>query len=62
MYKIQAALVKLSNIILKSKFIKTNQMSIHLFPVRHLYALHGRSPVYNDVTSGYLCHCFIHTS
>ena len=40
MYKIQVARVKLSNLISKSKFINTNQMSIHLFPVMHLYALH----------------------
>ena len=40
MYKIQVARVKLSNLISKSKFINTNQMSIHFFPVMHLYALH----------------------
>jgi hypothetical protein len=40
MYKIQAARVKLSSLIPKSKFINTNQMSIHLFPAMHLYALH----------------------
>ena len=40
MYKIQVALVKLSNLISKSKFINTNQMSIHLFPIMHFYALH----------------------
>ena len=40
MYKIQVARVKLSNLISKSKFINTNQMSVHLFPVMHLYALH----------------------
>ena len=39
MYKIQVARIKLSNLISKSKFINTNQMSIHLFPVMHLYAL-----------------------
>ena len=39
MYKIQVARVKLSNLISKSKFMKTNQMSIHLFPVMHLCAL-----------------------
>ena len=39
MYKIQVARVKLSNLISKSKFINTNQMSIHLFPIMHLYAL-----------------------
>ena len=39
MYKIEAARVKLSNFISKSKFINTNQMSIHPFPVMHLYAL-----------------------
>ena len=39
MYKIQVARVKLSNLISKSKLINTNQMSIHLFPVIHLYAL-----------------------
>ena len=39
-YKVQ--LVKLSNLISKFKFINTNQMSIHLFPVMHLYALHVR--------------------
>ena len=39
MYKLQVARVKLSNLISKSKFINTNQMSIHLFPVMHLYAL-----------------------
>ena len=43
MYKIQVARVKLSNLVSKSKFINTNQMSIHLFPVMHLYALHGNS-------------------
>jgi len=37
MYKIQVARVKLSNLISKSKFININQMSIHLFPVLHLY-------------------------
>ena len=40
MYKIQVARVKLSNLISKSKLINTNQMSVHLFPVMHLYALH----------------------
>ena len=40
MYKIQDARVKLSNLISKSKFINTNQMSTHLFPVMHLYVLH----------------------
>ena len=40
MYKIQVARVILSNLISKSTFINTNQMSIHLFPVMHLYALH----------------------
>ena len=40
MYKMEVARVKLSNLISKSKFINTNQMSIHLFPVMHLYALH----------------------
>ena len=39
MYKIQVARVKLSNLISKSKFMYTNQMSIHLFPVMHLCAL-----------------------
>ena len=39
MYKIQVVRVKLSNPISKFKFINTNQMSIHLFPVMHLYAL-----------------------
>ena len=39
MYKIQVACVKLSNLISKFKFINTNQMSIHFFPVMHLYAL-----------------------
>ena len=39
MYKIQVARVKLSNLTSKPKFINTNQMSIHLFPVMHLYAL-----------------------
>jgi hypothetical protein len=38
-YKIQVARVKLSNLISKSKFINTNQMSINLLPVMHLYAL-----------------------
>ena len=41
MYKIQYARIKLSNLISKLKFINTNQMSIHLFPVMHLYALHS---------------------
>jgi hypothetical protein len=40
MYKIEVARVKLSNLISSSNFINTNQMSIHLFPVMHLYALH----------------------
>jgi len=40
MYKILVARAKLSNLISKFKFINTNQMSIHLFPVMHLYALH----------------------
>jgi hypothetical protein len=40
MYKLQVARVKLSNLISKFEFINTNQMSIHLFPVMHLYALH----------------------
>ena len=40
MYKIQVSRVKLSNLISKFKFINTNQMSIHPFPVMHLYALH----------------------
>jgi hypothetical protein len=40
MYKIQVARVKYSNLISKSKFINTNQISIHLFLVMHLYALH----------------------
>jgi hypothetical protein len=40
MYQTQVARVKLLNLISKSKFINTNQMSIHLFPVMHLYALH----------------------
>jgi hypothetical protein len=44
MYKIQVARVKLSNLISKSKFINTNQMSIHLFPVMHLYALQSYLP------------------
>ena len=39
MYKIQVACVKLSNLVSKSKFMNTNQMSIPLFPVMHLYAL-----------------------
>ena len=39
MYKIQVTRVKLSDLISKSKFINTNQMSIHLFPVMLLYAL-----------------------
>ena len=39
MYKIQVARVKLSDLISKSKFINTNRMSIHLFPVMHLYSL-----------------------
>ena len=39
MYKIQVASVKLSNLVSKFKFINTNHMSIHLFPVMHLYAL-----------------------
>ena len=46
MYKIQVARVKLSNPISKSKFINTNQMSIHLFPVMHLYALHSHVILY----------------
>ena len=45
MYKIQVARVKLSNLISKFKFINTDQMSIHLFPVMHLYALHRQSLV-----------------
>ena len=45
MYKIQVARVKLSNLISKFKFIYTNQMSIHLFPVMHLYALQVRTKV-----------------
>jgi len=40
MYEIQVARVKLSNLISKPRFINSNQMSIHLFPVIHLYALH----------------------
>ena len=40
MFNIQFAGVKVSNLISKSKFINTDQMSIHLFPVMHLYALH----------------------
>jgi len=43
MYKIQVARIKLSNLISKSKFIKTDQMSIHLFPVMHLYELHSNA-------------------
>ena len=39
MYKIQGVCVKLSNLISKPKFINTNQMSIHLFPVMHPHAL-----------------------
>ena len=39
MHKIQAARVKLSNLISSSKFIITNQMSIQLFPVMVLYVL-----------------------
>ena len=39
MYRIQVARVKLSNLISKSKLMNINQMSIHLFPVMHLYAL-----------------------
>jgi len=52
-YKIQVARVKLSNLILKSKFINTNQMSIHLFPVMHLYALHKYyvADVYSDTSA-----------
>ena len=41
MYKIQVARVKLSDLISKSKFMNTDQMSIHLFPVMHLCALHN---------------------
>ena len=40
MYKIEIARVKLSDLISKSKFINTNRISIHLFPVMHLYSLH----------------------
>ena len=40
MYKKQVARIKLSNLISKSKFINTDQMSIHIFPVMHLYILH----------------------
>ena len=43
MYKIQFSLVKLSNLISKFRFINTNQMSIRLFPVMHLYALQYRA-------------------
>ena len=39
MYKIEVARIKLSNLVSKSKFINTDQMSIHLFPLMHLYAL-----------------------
>jgi len=38
MYKIEVARIKLSNLIYKFKFINTNQISIHLFPVMHFYA------------------------
>ena len=40
MYKTQVARVTLSNLTSKSKFMNTNQMLIHLFPVMQLYALH----------------------
>jgi len=40
MYKIEVARIKISNLVSKSKFIKTDQMSIDLFPKMHLYALH----------------------
>jgi len=43
-HKIQVARVKLSNLISKFKFINTNQMSLHLFPVMHLYALQYKQP------------------
>ena len=39
MYKTEVARVKLSDLISKSKFTNTNRMSIHLFPIMHLYAL-----------------------
>ena len=65
MYKIQVARVKLSNLISKSRFINTNQMSIHLFPVMHLYALQNYVeyiffflPLLK-VVSKILCHVFI---
>jgi hypothetical protein len=41
MYEIHAARVKLSNLISNFKFINPNQVSIHLSPVMHLYALHS---------------------
>ena len=40
MHKIQVARVKLSNFLSSSRLINTKQMSIHLFPVMYLYALH----------------------
>jgi len=40
MYKIQVATCKVIKSFSKSKFINTKQMSIHLFPFMHLYALH----------------------
>jgi len=40
MYEMQDTRVKLSNFISSSKFLKTNQMSICLFPSMHSYALH----------------------
>ena len=50
MYKIQVACVKLSNLVSKFKFINTNQMSIHLFPVMHIFSLQGyRYKVANGV-------------
>ena len=45
MYKIQVARVKLSNLISKFRFINTNQLSIHLFPVMHFCALHLHSVI-----------------
>ena len=54
MYKIQVARVKLSNFLSSSKFIDTNQMSINLFPVMHLYALQ----IYHDAR---FSECQIHS-
>ena len=55
MYKIQFARVKLSNLISKSKFLNTNQMSIHLFPLMHLYALHELHALHICLWSIHVC-------